>query len=389
MKNKLLKFLIPVITVTILFNSCKEKTQVTPPPPPEIQVVEVIQKDVPLYNEFVGQVYGQKDIPIRARVEGFLEGIYFEEGLMVKKGQLLYSIDPIPFQAKVNTQKSRLAEAETMLVKARNDLNRTKPLAEKNAVSKSDLDAAQAEYDAALSSVSAAKSNLRSAEIELGYTRIKSPITGVIGRTLARVGDFVGREPNPVILNTVSKTDSVRVTFFLTESEYLFLSRRFEKEIKADMRRKLKEEEKSQLELILSDGSVYNHTGTTDFIDRNVDSNTGSILVQATFPNPNLLLRPGLYAKVKVLMETAKGALLVPQRCMMELQGQYSVFIVNAENKIESRQVVPGDRIVDLWLIKKGLEPGDKVVLEGLQKVSEGMEVNPVVTVFKSKSNQQ
>jgi membrane fusion protein (multidrug efflux system) len=388
MKIKLLKFFIPVAAFFLLFPSCKEKTNVTPPPP-EIQVVEVIQKDVPLFKEFVGQVYGQKDIPIRARVEGFLEGIHFKEGLMVDKSRLLYSIDPIPFQAKVNTQKSKLAEAKTMLVKAKNDLNRIRPLAEKNAVSKSDLDAAQAEYDAALSTVSAAKSNLRSAEIELGYTRIKSPITGMIGRTLARVGDFVGREPNPVILNTVSKTDSVRVTFFLTESEYLFISRKFRKEIKAEARRRLKEEEKSKLELILSDGSVYNHTGTTDFIDRSVDANTGSILVQATFPNPDYLLRPGLYAKVKVSLEIAKGALLVPQRCLMELQGQYSVFIVNSENKIESRQVKPGDRLGDLWLIKEGLKPGDKVVLEGLQKVSEGMEVKPDITVFKSKTNQQ
>lgn len=389
MKNKLLKFFIPATAFFLLFTSCKEKTQVGPPPPPEIQVVEVIQKDVPLFKEFVGQVYGQKDIPIRARVEGFLEGIHFKEGLMVKKGQLLYSIDPIPFQAKVNSQKSKLAEAETMLVKARNDLNRIRPLAEKNAVSKSDLDAAQAEYDAALSSVAAAKANLRSAEIELGYTTIKSPITGMIGRTLARVGDFVGREPNPVILNTVSKTDSVRVTFFLTESEYLFISRKFQNEIKKEARRKLKEEEKSKLELILSDGSVYNHAGTTDFIDRSVDANTGSILVQATFPNPDFLLRPGLYAKVKVNLETVKGALLVPQRCVMELQGQYSVYIVNAENKIESRHIIPGERFGDLWLIKEGLKPGDKVVLEGLQKVSEGMEIKPAITVFKSKTNQQ
>jgi membrane fusion protein (multidrug efflux system) len=357
--------------------------------PPEISVVEVIQKDVPIYKEFVGQVYGHKDIPIRARVEGFLEGIHFREGLMVKKGQLLYSIDPIPFQARVNAQKSKLAEAETMLVKARNDLNRIKPLAERNAVSKSDLDAAQAEYDAALSGVAAAKSTLRSAEIELGYTKITSPITGMIGRTLARVGDFVGREPNPVILNTVSKTDSVRVTFFLTESEYLFISRKFKDEIKAEAQRRLRNEEKSKLELILSDGSVYTYTGTTDFIDRSVDANTGSILVQGTFPNPDLLLRPGLYAKVKVKMETVRGALLVPQRCVMELQGQHSVFIVNAENKIEARQIKTGERIGDLWLIEDGLKPGDKVVLEGLQKVSEGMEVKPVLTDFNSKSNQQ
>ncbi|MCK5840499.1 MAG: efflux RND transporter periplasmic adaptor subunit, partial [Bacteroidales bacterium] len=223
--------IIPVLWVSLTLISCKEKKTVEIPPP-EIPVVVVLQKDVPIVKEFVGQVYGEKDIPIRARVEGFLEGIHFLEGLPVTKGQLLYNIDPEPFKAKVNAQLSRVAEAETMLVKAKSDLDRYKPLAELNAVSQSDLDAAQAQFDAEISSVAAAKANLLSAQIELGYTRIFSPINGVIGRTQARVGDFVGREPNPVILNTVSKTDNVYVLFYLTESEYLYLSREFSREVK-------------------------------------------------------------------------------------------------------------------------------------------------------------
>ncbi len=379
--------LIPAFLVSILFSSCKEKKQMKAPPP-EIQVVQVIQKDVPIYNEFVGQVYGEKDIPIRARVEGFLEGIHFKEGLKVTKGQLLYSIDPLPFEAKVNSQKSRLAEAETMQVKAKSDLDRYVPLAKKNAVSQSDLDAKQAQYDAAVSSVDAARSNLKSAEIELGYCRIYSPINGIIGKTLARVGDFVGREPNPVILNTVSKTNNVRVTFFLTEADYLSIAREYQQDIKKDLKSELKDEEKTKLELILSDGSTYKHTGKVDFIDRGVDASTGTILIQATFPNPNFLLRPGLYAKVKVKMKTVDDGLLVPQRCVIELQGQYSVFVVNKDSIVEARQIATGGRIGDLWLINDGLKAGETVVIEGLQKVGSGVKVNPSLVEFKSINEQ-
>ena len=368
--------------------SCRKKEAKTTAPP-KIPVVEVMQKDVPIYQEFIGQVYGKKDIPIRARVEGMLEGIHFNEGFMVTKGQLLYTIDSLPYKAKVNVRLSELAEARTHLVKAGNDLERYKPLAEMNAVSKSDLDAKQAQYDAALSAVEAAKANLKSAMIELSYCRIYSPITGIIGKTFAQVGDFVGREPNPVILNVVSKTDEVRVTFFITETDYLNLSRKNRQAIEKRVKGEPVTREKQQIELILSDGSVYDHTGTVDFIDRGVDPETGTILVQATFPNPDLLLSPGLYARVKVKIRTAKNGLLIPQRCVMELQGEYSVFVVNDENKVEPRIIDTGATIGDMLLVTKGLKAGEKVVLEGLQKVGKGMEVSPEVTTFKSITNQQ
>jgi len=368
--------------------SCADKKQEAPPPP-DIQVIEVLQKDVPLYKEFVGQVYGEKDIPIRARVEGFLEGIHFNEGLKVTKGQLLYSIDPLPFESRVNAQRSNLAEAQTMLVKAESDLNRYKPLAKKNAVSQSDLDAAQAQYDASLSAVEAAKANLRSAEIELGYCKIYSPIGGIIGKTLAREGDFVGREPNPVILNTVSKTDNVRVTFFLTESEYLTLTRSFSENIKKDYEGNLDKRDKAKLELILSDGSTYEHTGEFDFIDRSIDASTGSILIQASFPNPNFILRPGLYGKVRINMKTVKDGILAPQRCLMELQGQYSVFVVKDDNTVEARQVNTGPPIGDYVLITEGLSAGEKLVIDGIQKVRTGLLINPIPSEFVSKTEQQ
>ena len=224
--------LLLVLIVSVLISSCNEKQKQEKQQPQEIQVVEVIQKDVPIYSEFVGQAYGLYDIPIRARVEGFLEGIHFSEGQGVKKGQLLYVIDAQPFIADVASQQSKVAEAKTVLVNAEKELNRYKPLAERNAVSKSDLDAAQATYDAAQASVEAAKANMKMSQINLSYTRMKSPIRGVIGRTEAKVGEFVGREPNPVILNTVSRIDTIRVQFFITEGQYLRLAKEYRDDIK-------------------------------------------------------------------------------------------------------------------------------------------------------------
>jgi len=392
MKIKALFYLFLSIFLILVVNSCKEKVKEVQPPP-EIKVVKVIQKDTPIYKEFVGQMYGLKDIPIRARVEGFLEGIYFDEGMGVYKGKLLYSIDPEPFLADVAAQQSKLAEAKTMLVNAENELARYKPLAEINAVSQSDLDAAQASRDAAVAGVDAAKANLELAEIRLGYANIYSPIQGVIGKTEAREGEFVGKDPNPVILNTVSRIDTMRVQFFLTEAEYLGLIKVFidnsNEEDKKNKKKVNEIEADYKLDLILSDGSTYDQKGKVDFVNRNVDPTTGSMLVQAHFPNPDKLLRPGLYAKVKAQMEIVKGALLVPQRCIIELQGQYSVFVVKDDNIVESRQVNVGERLGDLWLIKDGLEAGEKIVIDGLQEVGSGLKVNPSIIEFESQINAQ
>ncbi len=369
------------ICCALVLHSCSKESEKQVAAPPTIQVIEVIQKDVPIYQEFVGQAYGLLDIPIRARVEGFLEEIHFKEGFGVKKGQLLYTIDSQPFQAEVAEKKSKLAEAKTMLVNAQNELARYKPLAKINAVSKSDLDAVQASKDAAESGVNAAEANLELALINLSYTKIKSPINGLIGKTEARVGEFVGKTPNPVILNTVSRIDRIRVQFFLTESQYIILARNYLQE------QNIKAEEVRNLELILSDGSIYSEKGKVDFLDRNVDTSTGSLLVQASFPNPNKILRPGMFAKVKVEMEIIKAALLVPQRCVMELQGQYSLYVVDDNNTVQSRQVVVSETIGDLWLIKEGLNAGDKVVIDGLQKVGTGVVITPELIEFTSKSN--
>ncbi len=374
-----------LLLIIFTIASCAEK-KAPPPPPPEISVVEVMQADIPIYEKFVGQVYGYSDIPIRARVTGFLDGIHFQEGLRVEKGQLLYTIDPEEHQSKVATQQSHLAEAKTSQAKSKSDLDRIKPLAEINAVSQSDLDAAQAEYDASVSYVSAMESNLHFSKINLGYCWMKSPINGVIGKTHARVGEFVGKDPNPVILNTVSTVDTVRVEFYITEADYIRLSRFYYYIDKLDT---IKAKDRQPLSLILADGSTFKYQGYTSFINREVDAQTGSLLVQAVFPNPEKLLKPGQYAKVVVQMRNAKDALYIPQRCMIEMQGQYSVFVVNDENKVESRQVVAGERINDYWIIKEGLQKGEKVVIDALQKVGSGLEVKPDIIVFESKSTQQ
>jgi membrane fusion protein (multidrug efflux system) len=373
--KKLLSIL--ALSTALFMGSCGDNNQKIAIPVQDIPVVKVIEYDVPIYSSYVGQIYGQKDIPIRARVEGFLESIDFKEGSRVKKGQLLYTIDPRSLEAASNAQKSKVAEAETQLSKARSDLDRIKPLAESNAVSKSDLDAAQAAYDAAIANLKAAKSNLNSSNIDLSYTKVLSPIDGIIGKTNARVGEFVGKDPNPVILNTVSKTDTVIVKFSITEAQYLTIAKqRIHNDIQG---------QKDSLELELADGSTYDYKGVLDFVDRNINEQTGSIMVQSSFPNPNGLLRPGLYSKVKAMTDIKKGAIVVPSRCLKELQGQYSVYVVNDSNIVETRQVEVANNIVDLAVVTDGLKPNERVVIDAIQKVSNGMKINPVDSDFKTK----
>jgi len=380
-------FTLCALALLTVITSCGDKAE-TPQGPREVTVFEAKQQDVPLYDEMVGQIYGQKDIPIRARVDGYLQKISFEEGKRVEKGELLYSIDPDPYLAEVAAQESLLAEARTLMVNAKNELDRYIPLAEMNAVSRSDLDAAQATYDASRANVDAARANLKQAEIKLGYCSIKAPIDGLIGATEAREGEYVGRNPNPVILNTLSKIDTVRVQFSISEGKYLELARAFSKgrsreEVTRDIQ---KGRLQPNIELILADGSVFEEKGAVDFVNSQVNAATGSLLIQASFPNTTRLLKPGLYAKVRVQMTIAKDALVIPQRCLTELQGQYSVMVANEENTIESMPVEIGRKIGDMVIVEQGLQPGDKVVIDALQKVQTGMKITPVPSEFKSKT---
>ena len=372
MRFKTIKLLVIVL---VLFISCSKKEEQSQLSVPDIPVFETQEQEVPIYQEFVGQVYGYKDIAIRARVEGFLEEIHFQEGSPIAKDTLLYTLESQKFEADVAAKMSRVAEAQTMLAKAESDLNRIKPLAEEKAVSESDLDAAVAQHEASIESVKAAEANLRASKIQLGYTKIYSPISGIIGKTKAKAGDFVGRSPNPVILNTVSRIDTVLVEFFITETQYLLLARRYQpRSDSADQG-----EREDDLELILADGSLYKHKGKVDFVDREVDSTTGAMLIQASFPNPDGLLRPGQFVRVKAKVDVVTNGILIPQRCVSELQGLYSVFVVDNSNKVKQRDVKAGPKVKQFWLITEGLKPGEKIVYEGLQKIKDGAVVNPII----------
>jgi membrane fusion protein (multidrug efflux system) len=361
-----------VCSLLLAILACSKEEAPKEAPPPKVTVIVTTAQEVPLYQEFVGQIFGLKDIAISARVEGFLEGIHFQEGSEVEKGQLLYTLESQTSKEKVAAQMSRVAEAKTISANAKGELRRIKPLAEVKAVSQSDLDTAVAMYEASVASVEAAQANLRALEIQLGYTKIYSPISGIIGKTQAKVGNFVGRNPNPVILNTVSQVDTVLVNFFITESQYLEFAR-----LRAQAAPS--RQEARQFELILADESVYEFKGKADFLGREVDPTTGALLVQASFPNPEKLLRPGQFAKVRVEVEVVKDGILIPQRCVSELQGLFSVFVVGANNTVERREVKVGPKVKEFWLIVEGLKPGEKVVYEGLQMVRDGTVVEPAV----------
>ncbi len=377
--------LLMVVGSSVLFSAgCKEKTS-NNLPPPEVVVTEIQQKDVPVINEFVGQTYGQSDIAIRARVDGFLEGVHFREGSQVKKGQLLYTIDPAPQMARVTEAMSQVAEAKTILAKAESDVKRYRPLAEINAVAQSDLDAAEAQYGAAKASLEAANASLDYANIQLSYTKIYAPITGFIGKTEAKVGDYVGREPNPVVLNAVSSIDTILVRFSISETEYLKIMQEIAK--MKEEGKEWRKDGKQPLELILADGSVYKYKGYMDFANRQIDPTTGTMMIQASFPNPDKVLRPGLYAKVRATMNVIKDALLIPQKAVMEIQGIFNVYVVDTTDTVQSKQVKLGEKVGADWVVLEGLSPDDRVIVEGLQKVRTGQKVRPTMMNQTTESN--
>jgi membrane fusion protein (multidrug efflux system) len=341
-------------------------------PPMEVTVVTVEPRDVPIHLDMIGQTLGSVDIPIRARVDGVLEEIHFLEGRDVTKGQLLYVIDPTPFRAKVVEAKGRLAEAETRLAKAASDLERIRPLAEMDAVSKQDLDAAVAQFEAAEGSVQAARAQVEQAEIQLGYTRIEAPVDGLIGITQAKVGEYVGRSPNPVVLNVVSQTDPIRVRFSINEREYLRFRREF-----AESLRETRDESPgaAKLQLILSDGSVHDHPGAIVSFDAAIDATTGTLTLEADFPNPERIVLPGQFARVRGILDERKAALAVPQRAVMETQGIFQLAVVGDDDTVDLRQVRMGPRVGDEWIVESGLEPGERIAIDGLQRMRPGMQV--------------
>ena len=359
-----------LIIITLFFIACGEEAVEIKPV--EVKVTKVIKKDVPITREWVGQTIGAEDIEIRARVEGWLQAIHFREGSEVNKGTLLYSIDPSELRENVAQAEGMVAAARTLLVQAEEDVKRYTPLAEVGAVSKRDLEIAVSRYEAQKGELDAALATLNEAQIKLGYATISAPISGLIGISAARVGDFVGRPPNAIILNTISRIDSVHVRFSISEQEYLYLVKKLgETESNPAKKRRA-------LEMVLADGSVYPQKGFVVFAQRQIDPTTGTLQFEASFPNKEKVLRPGQFAKIRTVVEERKGALIIPTRAMIELQGQYTVFVVDENNKVQLRVAQTSTTFGQYTVIESGLKEGDRVIVEGMMKVKPDMVVAPV-----------
>ena len=353
--------------IALLIATACDKQKTTPPAPPTVEVVSVAQRDVPIYMEWIGSLDGAVNAVIRPQVTGYLIRQAYREGDLVKQGQPLFEIDPRTFEAAVEEAKGLRAQQVARFETAKANLARIKPLAAVNAVSQKDLDDANGSFLSAKAQLEAAEASLMTAKLNLGFTKITSPVTGIAGIAKAQIGDLL----SPTMateLTTVSTVDPVRVYFNISEREYLkmvaFLGEG-------------KWPGETPLDLFLVDGSQYPHQGKVAVLNRQVDTTTGTFKVAALFPNPDNILRPGQYGKVRATMAVAKGALLVPQRAVTEVQGKYLVAVVGADNKVDIRPVMVGERIGGEWIVSKGLQPGDQVIAEGTQKVRPGAAVNP------------
>ncbi|SLM48689.1 Efflux transporter, RND family, MFP subunit [Nitrospira japonica] len=338
---------------------------------PDVLVTEVVRRDVPIYAEGVGTTAGTIDAQIRAKVQGYLLTRNYVEGSYVKAGDLLFKIDARPYQASFDQLRGELARAEAAYKKTQMDVARDTPLAKQGAVSQKELDDSIQANEANKANVFSARANLEKGKLNLDWTSIASPVDGVAGVASAQIGDLIMEN---TVLTTVSQVDPIKVLFPISEKMYLRFAERIQKAVAnptGDQR------SSAPLELILADGTVYAHKGKAALPDRQVDVKTGTITIVSYFPNPGNVLRPGQYAKVRAVVETVRDALLVPQRAVQELQGIYQVAVVDADNKIAVRSVKPGARIGSQWVITSGLNQGERVVVEGLQKVRSGLVVSP------------
>src|SRR5712692_9224718 len=359
---------------------------------PDVEVVQVEQKDVPIFGEWIGTLDGFTNADVRAQVTGYLLRQGYQEGAFVRKGQLLFEIDPRPFQAVLDQAEGQLAQAKAMLANAQAvqgrtelDVNRYAPLAKEQAASQQDLDNAIQNNMAAKATVATAAAQIRTAEaavetakINLDFTRLIAPIDGIAGQAQLQVGALVNPSSGPV--TSVSTVDPIKVYFTVSESEYLDWNKRFPTETSRQAAGK-----SLRLELILADGSTYPREGTFYFADRQVNQSTGAIRIAALFPNPGNILRPGGYGRVRTAIRVQKDALLVPQRAVSELQGGFQVATVDAENKVSIRTVKVGDRVGSQWIIADGLKRGERVVVEGVQKARPGTQVNPKLFASETK----
>jgi membrane fusion protein (multidrug efflux system) len=350
---------------------------------PDVEVLQVQQEDVPIYAEWIGTLDGLVNADVRAQVTGYLLKQGYQEGSFVKQGQLLFQIDPRPFQAALDQTQGQLAQAKAMLANAQAvqhrtelDVERYTPLAKEQAASQQDLDNAVQNNLAALATIETAKAQIKTydaavetAKINLEFTRLVAPIDGIAGQAQLQVGALVA--PSSGVVTSVSTVNPIKAYFTVSEPQYLEWRRRFPTEAS-----RLEADKKLRLQLILADGSTYPHEGTFSFADRQVNESTGAIRIAGLFPNPNNVLKPGGYAKIRAVIRTEERALLVPQRAISELQGGYQVAVVDASNKVNIRSVTVGAQVDRRWVIASGLNPGERVVVEGVQKVRSGVQVH-------------
>ena len=350
----------------LLLSGCKKGQGRETSSPPTVEVVEVIKKDVPVYSEWIASTDGFVNATIRAQIQGYLTKQNYKEGDLVKKGQTLFEIDPRPFEAVLEQAKGQLAQEQARWDTAKANLERIKPLAEQRAISLKDLDDATGAEQASRAAIIAAQAVVNKAQVDLSFTKITSPVDGIAGIAKAQIGNLVG--PGSIEeLTTVSTVDPIKVYIPMSEQEYLKNMQNGRGHSQRTMR----------LDLVLADGSVHPQRGVLAFADRQVDVRTGTIKVAALFPNPGNILRPGQFARVRAQTMTKKGALLIPQRAVSELQGSYQVAVVGADNKVDIRPVKVAERVDTLWVIDEGLKPGERVIAEGIQKIKQGMDVNP------------
>ena len=344
---------------------------------PEMQVTEVTQQDVPVYSEWVGSTDGTVNASIRAQVTGYLMKRNYGEGAFVRQGFVLFELDPRKFQAAVNQARGQLAQARAQMVKTGLNVKRDTPLAKTGAISQKELDDSIQDHAGASANVAAAEASLEEALLNLSFTKIVAPIDGIVGIAKAQVGDLVGPESGE--LTSISTLDPIRVYISLSEQEYLAVAEKIKEHYAhaENGRDSLTKPEGVPLQLVLAGDTVYEHPGGFSVLDRQVDPRTGTIRAGALFPNPGNVIRPGQYARVRAVTKIHSGALLVPQRAVSDLQGGHQVAFVDAENRVDIRPVKVGERMGNLWIIEHGVKPGDRVVVEGLQKLTAGMMVRP------------
>ena len=355
--------------LVVVAAGCKREMPVAPPPP-KVLVLTVLPRDVPIYQQWIGTLDGYPNAQIRAQVTGYLMKQNYAEGGHVKQGNLLFEIDPRPFQAALDQTLAKLAQDQAMMGKTELDVKRDTPLVKERAVSQEELDNAVHANLMAKAAVAADEAAVESARLNLSFTRITSPVDGIAGTAQAQIGDLVG--PGSAVLTTVSTIDPMRAYFSMSEQSYLAYCHQF---TNAAERAAYRGE--MELQLLLSDGSTYPVPGKWLFTSRQVDVNTGTLQIAGLFPNPDYILRPGQYALVRAKIETRHGAILLPQRAVMELQGSYQVATVDAQNQAHIRSVQVGEQVGNDWLIEKGLAPNERVIAEGTQRVKEGTVLDP------------